>query len=209
MKRLLIVLCCALGVVFVAFVNDVKAGEWRIPVGISYAGGLSDIVDLHEDNLDAELLWMYGGWYEAESVNEVPVGLAVRPYYLFNNGLGIGVDIGPVMYIGGDVTFTNVPVNVNCRFALTQFDSVLPYVRVGVSHHFASGDYVEDSGPGAFGAIGFEFLKNSVVGWGFEFAYDSSEIEFDEYDMLYTPYSSTGTKKIKPIGLTASIFAVF
>ena len=140
-------------VVFSAAVAGVHAGEWRIPIGLSYVSGFDDIGDLHEANLQAE-------GNRVERIDTIPVGLTVHPYYEMDFGLGIGFGIGPTMMILGDTTMWNVPVGVDARFALPARFNVSPYVRGGIRYHIAGGDYVEDSKPGAFGGAGLVFLRN-------------------------------------------------
>ena len=174
------------------------AGEWRTSVALSYVSGFSDIVDISEDNLNAQ-------GYLTDSADGVPAGLALRQYYQFDNGFGPGIDIGPAMMFYGDVDFSNVPVSLTCRYTFNQFSSVAPYVRAGLSNNYASGDYVEDTRVGFFGALGMEFFKDSQVNMGVEAAYDSSEIEMEKYS-LYRPME---TENISPAEFTVSIFVIF
>jgi hypothetical protein len=52
-----------------------------------------------------------------------------------------------------------------------------PYVRGGVIHHFASGDYDVSSNPGLFVAAGLDFTRFTI-----EVALDNSEVEFEAAD---------------------------
>lgn len=189
-------------IIFVFFIANLvvitpaTAGEWNFPLGFTFISGFNDITDLHEDNLNSS-------GYTTDSVDGLPIGLAFRPYYLTDFGLGFGVDIGPAMMIFGDVDFFNLPVNVNMRYAFASTTAFSPYIRAGLSYNLASGDYVEDKSAGLIGAVGIEFLRNKRVHFGFEFAYDTSEIEFEDLS------SADGTDELRPCGFTASIFAVF
>ena len=174
------------------------AGDWRFPVGLSYISGVNDVSDLYEDNLD-EL------GYITDSVDAIPVGVSFRPYYEFDNGLGIGMDFGPSMLIIGDVDFFNFPVNATCRYTINHDADVAPYIRVGISHNFASGDYVESGETGLFAAVGLEMMRNKVVALGIEAAYDSSEIEFERYVL----YWDVVYEKIKPGGFTLTFSVIF
>ena len=178
--------------------SSVQAGEWRFPVGLSYVGGIDDIGDLFEDNLEAEGYW-------TDSVTPIPVGIAFRPYFEFDSGLGIGMDFGPLMAVTGDVSFVNLPVNVNCRYAFLPDSNISPYIRGGIAYNLAGGDYVDSKNPGLFGAVGVEFLRQKMVGVGFEIAVDKSEIEFEDKRVWQT----NKNKAIEPVGIGISIFAVF
>lgn len=185
----LTIICCA---------SSVKAVNWRFPVGLSYISGFSDIADLHEENLEAE-------GYITTSVEPVPVALAFNPYVEFDFGLGIGAGVGPLMIIAGDTDFLNLPLKLDVRYAIPKI-KVSPYIRAGLSHHLASGEYVEGSTPGLFGGIGIEFLRNKMIGFGAEMSFDSAEIEFEK---KYAETTATTTEKIKPCEFMISIFAVF
>ncbi len=108
-NKCLIVLYAAFFMANLFICSPVKAEEWRFPVALSYANGFDDILDISEDNLRAE-------GYRTDSVDGLPVGVAFRPYFQFDNGFGLGADVGPAMMIFGDVDFFNIPVNVNCRY---------------------------------------------------------------------------------------------
>jgi hypothetical protein len=176
------------------------AADWRFPFGLAYVGNFNKVVDLYEDNLEAEGYWVSEdfAW---------PVGLTFQPYVEFDMGIGIGMGFGPLMYIKTDMDkdFFNVPLNINLRYSFIPKGNISPYVRGGVSYNIVSGDYVDKSKPGPFGAVGVEFLRKKPVGFGFEVGYDGSTIEFDDFNSS----STEGTKNIKPIGVFASIFAIF
>ena len=75
--------------------NEVKFdfAQWRFPVGLSYISGFSDVVDFYKK--------AYGG----DDSGYVPIGLSFTPYYQFDHGSRIGVDLGPVGVVivdGGD-----------------------------------------------------------------------------------------------------------
>lgn len=175
--------------------NPAEGGEWKFPVGLTYANGYDDIFDLSEDNLEAQ-------GYLTDSVEGLPVGLSFRPYYQLDNGLGFGLDLGPMMMIFGDVDFFNLPVNLNCRYTLNPEANISPYARAGLGYNFASGDYVEGKGAGFFGALGVEFLKGGAVSMGVEASFDTSDIEYEDL-------KNGGTDDIKPCGFAISIFAIF
>jgi len=197
MKRIplaIMVLCvlCLIGF------GHAAAGEWRIPVGLTYVSGIGDIVDQYEDNLQAD-------GFLTESADGIPVGISLQPYYSFDSGLGIGVGLGPTMLIYGDVDFFNLPVNLSLRYTFMPRANTSVYLRAGVSHNMASGDYVEDTQVGFIGAAGVEFMRQKAVGFGMEIGYDSSTIELEDR----TTADPNDTKEFEPVGFTVSIFAVF
>lgn len=179
-------------------VGAVEAGEWRFPVGLTYISGIADIDDHYEDNLQAD-------GFITESTDGLPFGVSIQPYYQMDSGLGVGFGIGPTMWITGDVDFFNLPVNLSMRYAFMNTSNTSLYLRAGVSHNLASGDYVEDSNIGFVGALGIEFMRNRMVGFGIEAGYDSSVIELEDR----TTANPNDTKEFEPVGFMVSIFAVF
>ena len=157
-----------------------------------------DIVDQYEDNLAAD-------GFTTDSADGIPVGISIQPYYEFDSGLGVGVGIGPYMIIYGDVDFFNLPVNLSARYALMSKSNTSVYLRAGVSHNLASGDYVEDSQVGFLGALGVEFMRKKMVSLGVEVGYDSSTIELEDR----TTSNPNDTKEYEPVGFMVSVFAVF
>jgi hypothetical protein len=187
-----------LAVTLLSFVNCADAGQWRFPLGLTYVSGIGEVVDQIEDNLNAD-------GYETEKTETFPVGASFQPYYEFDSGLGIGVGLGPLMVVFGDVDFVDMPVNVCLRYALFPEAKMSPYIRAGAAYHLANGDYVEGSQPGYVGAIGLEFMRDKPVGFGIEAGYDSSTIELEDLDSS----SADDTKEFTPVGFMVSIFAVF
>lgn len=190
--------------VLVVGISTQAKAEWRFPVGLTGVTGYGDVVDLYEDNLEAQ------GYITEESWN-VPVGISFQPYYEFNSGFRIGTGFGPMSYLvtsgtDDDVYFFNAPINANIGFTLFPKGSVAPYVRAGVIYHLAAGDYVEDVSPGFFAGIGVEFMRNRKVSLGLEVAIDTSEIEFERYS---SSSSAITYEDIKPYDVMISIFAAF
>ena len=201
MKKLIVTsIQLFLGLLLVS--SSANAADWRFPLGLTYAGNFSEVLDLHEDNLKAK-------GYSVDTSWQWPVGLSFQPYVEFENALGVGAGLGPMMFIvtsgASDGDFFNVPVNLNLRYSFLPKKEISPYVRGGVSYNIASGDYVESSNVGFLGALGVEFSRKRAVGWGLEVGYDSSKIEFK----AFRSRTSYFKKDIKPIEWWASVFVVF
>jgi hypothetical protein len=195
MKKRGLVFCIQFLMAILLISSSAKAADWRFPLGLTYVSGFEDVVDIYEDNLEAEGYYIY-------SVDYWPVGISLHPYVQFDSGFGVGFDIGPLMFISGDREFFNIPIGLNLRFLFIPKANTSPYVRAGGRHHLASGDYVEGSTPGFFGGFGIEFLRDKRVNMGIEVAYDSSEIELER-----RRYNTT--EDVKPSELMVSIFVIF
>lgn len=202
MKRCLFIVG---GLLFLAsfFGGHCMAADWRFPVGLSYVSGFSDVVDLYEGNLEAE-------GYIVDTTWEFPVGVTFQPYAQMENGLRIGFGFGPMAFILSDSSFFDIPVNVNGGYTFAPSSDFSPYIRLGMAYHLAGGDYIESASPGLLAGIGFEFKRNSPVGFGIEFTYDASEVEFASYEESYYWYDySESTKDMKPYKSMVSLFVRF
>ena len=69
-----------------------SAGEWRYPFGLTYTSGFSDVLDYYEDVLgvDADLSF--------------PIGISFAPYFEFDQGHRLGLDVGPPSIILVEIT---------------------------------------------------------------------------------------------------------
>lgn len=190
------VLCFPI-MLFLVMTSSARAADWRFPVGLSLISGMQDITDLYESNLKAE-----NPYADVQSADSIPMGISFTPYIQTDFGLGLGGMVGPVMMIIGDASFFNLPVGVDARYIFIPDASMSPYVRAGFKYNLAGGDYVESSTPGLLAGVGLEFMRTRRVGFGFELAYDTSEIEFEDV-------AHRNTTKIKPVALTLSGFAIF
>ena len=193
------------------------AADWRFPLGLTYLGGINDIKDLYDDNVKAK----YTALEDENFGFAVPVGISFNPYVEFENGMGVGVGIGPVGYMlyhvetstgsktdEEDFTFTNVPVSLDFRYAFLPKSNTSPYVRVGGRYNIASGDFVESSKAGFFGGAGIEFGRTKTVGGGLEVTYDTSTVEVEKLERNSGQLTSK-KEKIKPGALMISGFVVF
>ena len=194
--------CCMLWTL-VAFMiltgsSTAAAREWRIPFGVAYVSGATEVFDQLKDNVRTEYSYV-------ESVDGLPFGLTIQPYYEFDNGVGLGFGFGPFIHVFGDVDYFGVPVNVSFRYAFTPKAPATPYVRVGASMQLVNGDYVEDRSIGAICAVGLELMRDRGVGMGIEAGYDSSSVDFKDL----TTADPNDTNEIQPVGFMLSILVVF
>ncbi|HTF99881.1 MAG TPA: outer membrane beta-barrel protein [Nitrospirota bacterium] len=174
--------------------------EWRFPLGLTYVGGFSDVVDLFKDNL------RYKG-YSVDSSGGVPVGLSFHPYYQWSSGLGMGVGFGPAMMIMVDSSsnsydLTIVPFSAEVRYVFNLQGSASPYLRAGGTYLYANGDFKNSVQPGAFGAAGIEFMRDRRVAVGIEAGYDSSVVKMQRL-------RNNTSESIHPIGFFASLYVDF
>ena len=153
-------LCCSSAQAF-----DWRTLEWR--VGISYATGLSDVTDLHEDNLRASGL-------DADVDLKVPLGIAGGVTYDWPSGMRLDVMLGPTFFIGGDVSHSELPLGATIGYSFARDSDISPFVRAGIIHHFASGDYETGSNAGLLVAAGVDFRRFTI-----EVALDNSELDFE------------------------------
>ncbi len=199
MKKRGLVFCIPLLMVILFVSSSAKAADWRFPLGPTFVSGIGDVVDIYEDNLQAE-------GYLVTTIDPLPVGISFHPYAQFESGFGVGFAVGPLMIISGDREFFDIPIGLDFRYTFIPTANTSPYIRAGGRYHAASGDYVEGTTPGFFGAFGVEFSRDKRVNMGIEISYDSSEIELEKKKQY--PYTST-RENIQPCELMFSIFVIF
>lgn len=157
------------GFALALFASNVQAFEWRAfewRLGVAYASGLGDVTDLHEENLLAEGL-------DADVDLKVPLGIAAGVSYDWPSRLRADLTLGPTFFIGGDVSHFELPLGATIGYSF-DLGEASPYVRAGLIHHFASGDYEAGSDPGFIVAAGLDFRRLTL-----EVAFDDSEVEFE------------------------------
>lgn len=208
MNRIRIVVCVQFITILLFVSSLANAADWRIPVGLTYVNNFKHVVDIIENNLEAQGVLVVHSLY-------LPVGLSVHPYVQFDNGLGVGASFGPAAFIHATSSNSNVeadffdfPLGLDFRYTPLARRPVSPYIRAGVRYHAANGDFVKDSTPGFLGGIGIEFARKRVVGFGMEIAYDSSEIELEKLRKQGNTLIRS-REVVRPYGLMASIFIVF
>lgn len=177
------VLCAVAGWTSGASLAASQDHEWKFPIGVTYISGFGDVVDYHETRfgVPADLA--------------VPVGVQFTPYVQYAHGSRIGMNVGPVTGIFAQVTtfdgystseqnyrYADIPIGADYGFTFLPKKAVSPYAAVGFRYHIATGDFVGSSSAGLYGAIGLEFARKNRVRFGFELAYDGSELTLESAD---------------------------
>lgn len=186
-----------------------KAG-FKFPVGITYSQGAHNVINRLADAYQADWQAQYGGAVTVDKIN-IPIGLTLNPYYEWNNGLGVGLDVGPTLFMAGtlkdafggisDTKFSYiVPVGASVRYTFFNTKNISPYVRVGVRYPFAGGDDIGSPQPGPYASVGIEFWHSKSVGAALEVGYDASKVKIT---------SVQGSKRTTFAGFTAGVSVVF
>lgn len=163
-----------LSIALMLLATGASAGEWKFGVGASYSSGISDVVDIYEDNFEIE---------ESTEVDTfaIPIGAGFIARHLTDSGLMFNIGVGPAFIITGDVSHTEIPLSATIGYMFSRDGDASPYIRVGVVAHSVSGDYVESDDPGALTAIGVEFGRHQGLNWGIELSVDDSSVEFEDF----------------------------
>ncbi|GEM_PF-1169536 len=132
-------------------------------IGIGYQNGFSDVSDFHETlGYDVNTLSYFGFSYR----------LAAK----FENSVRMDFGLGPVMFMTGDASYSDIPFNATVGYTFLEKETFRPYVRGGFSYHINSGDYVDsDAGFGFLAALGCEIGDDDGVSFFAEVAYDTAE----------------------------------
>lgn len=173
----------------------IQAGEIRHQVGASYITGLTDVSEAYEQAIFSQ---------ESERVEstELPIGPSYKPYYLFDNQVMLGVGVGPMLLITGDVEHTELPILGYVGYQFQPKATIAPYARVGVSKHLISGDYSLEDETGIYAALGIEFGKREPFGWGIELA-------MDDASQLIGTDDGAFEEEIESVSTSLSVFAIF
>jgi len=174
----------------IATTTEPSTGGFKFQIGLTYVNlsKLKNAIEDNNPNYSVDTIW--------------PVGISFNPYYEFNNGLAIGLEVGPGVWATGDASFYLIPVGADVRYTFMRDKAVSPYVRAGIQYIFAGGDFVDSSGVGFYGKVGLEFKHSSRVSWGLEAGYSSTGV-----DVLAG--GGHDTKTVKPYEFTAGVFVRF
>jgi len=209
-------LCLFMGVI-VMLTTGVAGAGLRFRVNVNYVSGMEDVFDQFKDNIRYDVFYHTDVLLDEDELDSFawPVGIALSPYYQWDNGLMLGGQVGPIIFLYGtaetiglfedyDETYTywQVPVNVTIGYNFFPNGPVSPYIRVGPSYHFAGGDFYDSSSLGFIVAGGAELLKSSHFALGVEAAYDSAEVDLDNV-------RTGGTRTIKAAEFTVGVFFQF
>jgi hypothetical protein len=186
------------------------AGQFFFPVGLSYSYGSQQATDKLAD------------FYRNDGFNvdttSVPIGLSFNPFYEWDNGLGVGLSLGPMAFLAVDeniyygLAHTDttrfsyaVPFGGFVRYTLFRDKTVSPYVRVGVKYPFAGGDNLEAANVGPFGVVGVDLWRHHKVGMSVEVGYDASQVR-----VKYTTTAGNSlSDKVTFAGFTATLSVLF
>lgn len=175
---------CLLSLVLVAGLHSsTLAGTFRFPIGLTYAQGAYDVMDQVEESLVNE-------GFIVDDTFVFPVGLTLNPYYEWDSGIGVGLSVGPTIFMaserrtwgGGwnnsDVDLSYIiPVGGFVRYTFLRDGNISPYVRAGVKYPIAGGDYMENGQAGFSGGVGVDFFRTKKVQMVLEVGYDMSKVD--------------------------------
>ena len=175
--------------------GNANAGDWDFGVGVSYVTGISDVVDLYEDNFEIE---------ESDDVETftIPIGASFVARFQADSGITVNIGVGPAFIIAGDVEHTEIPLSATIGYMFSREGDTSPYIRIGVVDHSVSGDYVESSDSGMLTAIGVEFGRNQGLNWGIELSVDDSSVEFEDF-------TKAGNTEIETYDRQLTLFFLF
>lgn len=189
----------------------VAADQWRYPFGVSYMMSFQKIADNIEQNLIATKS-------TETDPGAYPFGISFQPYLQFDNGMRIGMGVGPCMYTLGNSHYLDLPISVNAGYSFNLSSATAPYFRFGIIQHIITSDYFLSTYPGFIGALGIEFFRNQRVSLGLEILYDNTTIKMETrritkwYDIrgynIISTYVQTATD-VFDSGLAFSLYAIF
>ena len=176
-------------------------GEFRFPVGLTYASGPGKLMDKIKEN------------YKVSDNFVLPVGIVMNPYYSFDSGVGIGGSIGPFAYMaindswGSSNTNIVLPLGLDVRYTLFTGSSFSPYVRGGFRYPVAGGDYIVSKSAGFFGGVGAELFRINRMAVSLDISYDSSTIEVK--DSAPGAKTTARPQTVEPCGFMGGLYLVF
>ncbi len=184
------------------------AGSFHFPVGLTYANGAYDVLDKVKESLENE-------GFDVDDSYVIPVGLTLNPYYEWDSGIGVGLSVGPTMFLaserntwggGGwddsdvDLSFA-IPVGGFVRYTFLRDRDFSPYIRAGVKYPITDGDYIENGQIGFSGGVGVDFFRTKKVQMMLEVGYDMCKVDVGS--------AAGGREDVTFSGLTATIGVQF
>lgn len=190
-------------VVVLASAASVARAEWAIGPGVSYASGISDVLDVYERNLLAR-----PGVVDVDTVS-IPIGFGLFSRYQADSGLRFDAGVGPAFItLGvesdsvGDADHFELPVYATVGYTFSPGSDRSAYARAGLAYHIVSGDFEVGSDPGLFAAVGMELGRDDGSPWGFEVSIDDSTVEF-------TDPAVVGNTELNSYDVMLSFFMLF
>jgi hypothetical protein len=177
------------------------AMEGDFDIGLVYVNGFTKASDAVKNYYQENDYSVSRRW-------NVPVGLQLSGSLQWdvNDTLSLGPELrlGPMMYmetttIGGSLgsgTIFMFPVTGSARCTFLPKAKVSPFLRAGVSYIAATGDLVGDSRVGFEGAVGLEFFRNRLGGFGLEGGYNTAQVNIAGQD-------------VKPVGFFGGIYGFY
>lgn len=185
---------------------------FELGFSINYLTEIDELEGLFESNLRNDPDLPNSCQTVEVDLTVVPIGLAFRGKKETSFGLRTDFGAGPILLAVGatdsrlcdeaDFIHFDLPIVVSVGYTLLPRSDVSPYLRAGFSYHVASGDYVEGSKPGLFGAVGVAFSRQDRFIWGLEVSVDKAAVELENY-------SAHTIVELETIGTVISLFFQF
>ncbi len=170
------------------------ADDWLFSAGYSWLSGFYEIRSAYRQNArDAG---------RGDDIYPLSIGVFFQAHRRITDRLRAGAGAGPFMLLIDDANHVQIPASLSAKFLFFPDAAYSPYVRAGLSWHYASGDYVSKSRPGVLAGAGMELLRKKRLRLGLEAAYDGARVDIER------PYPEDA-RTIRPGALTLSVFALF
>lgn len=183
----LMVLCAAPAV---AGASD----PWRVELGYRFLSNTDELKDTYTH--------LSGSTDRGRDIRNWSPSLFVQPYRILENDFQIGLGVGPLIVLADDARHLELPVTLTLGRTLMVHHALTPYLKVGVSHHFAHGDFYARSMPGLYAGVGIRTPNTSDLKLGMELAWDAAVTR------LQDPMTHT-THDLRTGAFTAALFADF
>lgn len=204
MKSYTTVLSCAGLLLCAAFFQTARADDskgYHFEAGLSYATGTDDVLRQVETNFG------FSQDYKRQ------VGLHLAAYNRFSKNLAIGGSVGPCMFFkvtDSETHYTDkhdhwnyvIPVSADVRYFFGKTGVFIPYLRAGLAHSIAGGDYIGPGSPGLVAAVGTYIGEKRGFKLGLELGYDSSTVKVKSGYLHHAA-------KVHPTEYSLRVFAAF